>query len=68
MTTRRHLIKSVGEGDQAFCLYETAKGAPGRSIVVRRGDTYISVDSSGATRDITDKLLAVAPALQRTEP
>ena len=65
---KKTLIESTGEGDQAYSVYKTAKGAPGHSVLVRRGDTYISVDGVGASGDITDKLLAVAAALQRAEP
>ena len=65
---KKTLIESAGEGEQDYSVYKTAKGAPGHSILVRRGGTYISVDSFGASGDITDKLLAVAAALQRAEP
>ncbi len=62
------LYRSFGQGDNAYSVYTTAKDAPGHSILVRRGDTYISVSSSGASGDIFNQLLAVAAALQRAEP
>jgi hypothetical protein len=63
------LIKTAGQGEDAYSVYKTAKGAPGRSILVKRGETYISIDrTGGGTGDVTEGLLGAAAALRRAEP
>ena len=63
------LIKTAGQGDGAYTVYKTAKGLPGRSILVKKGETYISIDriAEKATGDATEELLAAAAALRRAE-
>ena len=63
------LIKTAGQGDGAYTVYKTAKGLPGRSILVKKGETYISIDriAEKATGDATEELLATAAALRRAE-
>ena len=63
------LIKTAGQGDEAYKVYKTAKGLPGRSILVKKGETYISIDriAEMATEDATKELLAAAAALRRAE-
>jgi len=63
------LIKTGGQGDDAYSAYKTAKGKPGRSILVEKGGTYIFIERMGSgTADATEELLAAAAALRIVEP
>ncbi len=63
------LLATVGEGSDTYSVYTTAKGKPGRSVLVKKGETYISIDlTGGGTGDATNALLAAAAALQRVAP
>jgi len=63
------LVKTGGRGDEAYSVYKTAKGEPGRSILVEKGGTYIHMERMGSgTADATEELLAAAAALQTVEP
>jgi hypothetical protein len=62
------LVAKSGEGDAAYSVYTTAKGLPGRAILVKKGGTYISITRTGkGGADVTELLLAVATALRSVD-
>ena len=58
------IVGEFGDGTDRYSVYRTAKGQPGRSILVKRGETYISITATRAGADVTEQLLAAAAALQ----
>ena len=58
------LIGEFGDGADRYSVYRTAKGQPGRSILVKRGETYISIDATRSGGDVTERLLTAAAALR----
>ncbi len=63
---KKILLKTVSHGGETYSIYTTPKGKPGRSILVKAGTTYVSIErSGGGTGDATDELVAAAEALQR---
>jgi hypothetical protein len=68
----KRLLKSVGRGVDAYSLYTFGASPLGSTILVRRGDTYISIQATGtglratdaASAELTQELYAAATALR----
>jgi hypothetical protein len=68
LVANKHLIKTVGTGDDAYSIYTIGVLPVSKSILIKRGSTYISIEATGnVTGDITEELYAAATALQRVE-
>jgi hypothetical protein len=63
------LLENLEHDGRVFTVYTTAKGQPGRSILVRVGDTYVSLDrSGGGSGNATEELLEAVMGLQAVSP
>ncbi|MBN1321905.1 MAG: hypothetical protein JXA87_13830 [Thermoleophilia bacterium] len=65
----KKLLETRQVGDEVYSVYSMAKGKPARSILVKRGETYISISATGGdTGDGTQELPVAAAALRRADP
>jgi hypothetical protein len=62
---KKPLLKTVSQGAETYSVSTRAKGEPGRSILVKRGSTYISIEhSGGGTGNAMDELAVAFAALR----
>jgi hypothetical protein len=58
------LIGEYGAAAESYAVYRTPMGQPGRSVLVKMGETYVSISATQGGGDVTEQLLRAAAALR----